>query len=407
MKFIHFADAHLDSPFRGLSFLPSKAFKQIYEAADQSLTRIVDLALNEQVDLVLIAGDTFDSDQPSPRSQIFFANQIKRLTDAEIQVVMIFGNHDHMRADDLLVQKSPYFKLLGPNEKVEKVSFTTKDQFNYDVVGFSYLNNHITEDKMPEFMPKEQNFTFGLMHAQEKTTATSQNVYAPFSIDEVKRLNYDYFALGHIHLRQNLSEDPWIVYPGNIQGRHINELGAKGCYLGTIDEDSKKTQIEFKETAPIVWQSKTLTLDKELNKNELQERILDLLADAEQTTYFSLQITGAQFLTQEENELVQDSDFWQSLAPNLAYDSQLVDVRFKAAEDEIALNNSDRESFNKAKEEVFAPAEFEEIASAWGRKSPLTEQMLQDPAFRQSVKELAEVKLASKLKGIKDAPEED
>ncbi|MDN6760189.1 MAG: DNA repair exonuclease, partial [Lactobacillus sp.] len=97
MKFIHFADAHLDSPFRGLSFLPSKEFNQIYQAADQSLIRIVDLALAEKIDLVLIAGDTFDSAKPSPRSQLFFAEQIKRLTDAQIQVVMIFGNHDHMR----------------------------------------------------------------------------------------------------------------------------------------------------------------------------------------------------------------------------------------------------------------------------------------------------------------------
>ena len=136
MKFIHFADAHLDSPFRGLSFLPSKEFNQIYQAADQSLTNIVDLALRENVDLVLIAGDTFDSNTPSPRAQLFFAQQIKRLTDKNIQVVMIFGNHDHMKQEDLLVNSSPYFKLLGNEEKVEKVSFKTKTGFEYDVAGF-------------------------------------------------------------------------------------------------------------------------------------------------------------------------------------------------------------------------------------------------------------------------------
>ena len=107
MKFIHFADAHLDSPFRGLSFLPSEEFNHIYQAADQSLKRIIDLALAEKVDLVLIAGDTFDSSQPSPRAQLFFAAQVKRLTDAQIQVVMIFGNHDHMKQEDLLVSPSP------------------------------------------------------------------------------------------------------------------------------------------------------------------------------------------------------------------------------------------------------------------------------------------------------------
>ena len=97
MKFIHLADAHLDSPFHGLSFLPSKTFENIYQASDQSLKKIVDLAITEKVDLVLIAGDTFDSNHPSPHSQLFFAEQIKRLTEAKIQVVMIFGNHDHMR----------------------------------------------------------------------------------------------------------------------------------------------------------------------------------------------------------------------------------------------------------------------------------------------------------------------
>lgn len=72
MKFIHFADAHLDSPFLGLSFLPSESFKQIQNAPMQSLTKIVDLALKEKVDLVLIAGDTFDSFKPTPSAQSFF-----------------------------------------------------------------------------------------------------------------------------------------------------------------------------------------------------------------------------------------------------------------------------------------------------------------------------------------------
>lgn len=180
MKFIHFADAHLDSPFRGLSFLPSNSFNQIYQAANQSFERIVDLALKEKVDLVLIAGDTFDSNQPSPHSQLFFAKQIKRLTDAEIQVVMIFGNHDHMKVDDLLITPSPYFKLLGPDEKVESVSYETKSGFKYDVVGFSYLNNHIAHDVIPDFPEKSNNYTFGIMHAQQKTD--HQDVYAPFAL---------------------------------------------------------------------------------------------------------------------------------------------------------------------------------------------------------------------------------
>ncbi|NRO93719.1 metallophosphoesterase family protein [Lactobacillus helveticus] len=404
MKFIHFADAHLDSPFRGLSFLPSKEFNQIYQAADQSLIRIVDLALAEKVDLVLIAGDTFDSAKPSPRSQLLFAEQIKRLTDAQIQVVMIFGNHDHMRREDLLVNQSPYFKLLGADEVVEKASFKTKDNFSYDVVGFSYLNNHITEDKIPDFPEKGQNYTFGLMHAQEKETDSSKNVYAPFTVAEVQALNYDYFALGHIHARRNLSEKPWIVYSGNIQGRHINEMGAKGCYLGVIDESTKKTSIEFKATGPILWQGVQVELDAPISKADLQNRIIASLNNAEQKTYFSLTIAGAQFMTEEEQELIQDTDFWQNISQNLSFDSQLVDVRLKISSN-LELNENDQQAFEQAKSEIFKNDEFDQIVSDWKKKDPLSAQLAEDPAFIDAVKQLTEVKLMGKLKGITDETE--
>lgn len=404
MKFIHFADAHLDSPFRGLSFLPSKEFNQIYQAADQSLTRIIDLALAEKVDLVLIAGDTFDSAKPSPRSQLFFAQQIKRLTDAQIQVVMIFGNHDHMRREDLLVNQSPYFKLIGANEAVEKATFKTKDNFNYDVVGFSYLNNHITEDKIPDFPGKEHNYTFGLMHAQEKEADSRKNVYAPFTVSEVQALNYNYFALGHIHARRNLSEKPWIVYSGNIQGRHINEMGAKGCYLGVIDENTKKTSIEFKTTGPILWQGVQVELDTQISKADLQNEIIASLNNAKQKTYFSLTTAGAQFMTDEEQELVQDTDFWQNISQNLPFDSQLVDVRLKISSN-LELNENDQQAFEQAKAEIFENDEFDKIVSDWKKKDPIAAQLTEDPAFIKAVKQLTEVKLMGKLKGITDETE--
>lgn len=402
MKFIHFADAHLDSPFRGLSFLPSEEFNHIYQAADQSLKRIVDLALKENVDLVLIAGDTFDSNTPSPRAQLFFAKQIKRLTDQKIQVVMIFGNHDHMKKEDLLVTKTPYFKLLGNGEKVETVTFETKDGFAYDVIGFSYLNNHITRDMIPDFPEKGQDYTFGLMHAQEK--AQAGNVYAPFTTNEVQNLNYDYFALGHIHARNNLSEDPWIVYPGNIQGRHINEMGAKGCYLGEIDEQTKKTTIEFKQTSPIIWQAAEINLEDEIDKAGLQSKIIDALNQAKQKTYFSLTIKGAQYLTEEERELTADTDFWQTISQNLPFDSQLVDVRYET-NTSLELNENDQKAFEKAKSEVFSMDEFAKIVNDWKKKDPEATVLAEDPKFIEEVKQLTEVKLMSKLKGIKDETE--
>ena len=398
MKFIHFADAHLDSPFLGLSFLPSESFKQIQNAPMQSLTKIVDLALKEKVDLVLIAGDTFDSFKPTPSAQIFFANEIERLVNAQIQVIMIFGNHDHMSKEDLLVAESPYFKLLGNGEKVETVSYKTKNGFEYDVTGFSYLANHINEDFAAQFPAKSNRYTFGIMHAQERTGASSQNVYAPFSLSELQNLNYNYFALGHIHLRQVLSETPLIVYPGNIQGRHINETGPKGCYLGTIDEQTKQTKIHFVQTNSITWSKKEIELTKPMTKTELENMIINCLS-AISTTYFCLQIKGADFLNEKEKELVQDSDFWQMISRKLTHDSQLVDVRFING-DNLEIASNDQKYFKQAEKEVFSSEQFAQISKIWALKSDYTDTLAQDPEFAQEVKQLAEVKLNSKLKGV-------
>ena len=400
MKFIHFADAHLDSPFLGLSFLPSKSFNQIQKAPMQSLANIVDLAIREKVDLVLIAGDTFDSCKPNPSAQIFFAREIERLIKAEIQVVMVLGNHDHMTKEDLLVPESPYFKLLGEGENVETASYTTKSGFEYNVTGFSYLANHIIDDLAAQFPHKNNRYTFGIMHAQERAGLSSQNVYAPFSLSELQNLNYDYFALGHIHLRQVLSETPLIVYSGNIQGRHINETGPKGCYLGTIDEKTKKTKIHFVQTNLITWDKRQLELTKSIAKTELEKMIINCLTSTA-TTYFCLQVKGADFLNEKEAELIQDSDFWQMISEKLAHDSQLVDVRFISGS-KLAVAVNDQKYFTQAEEEIFDTDQFSQISKDWSLKTEFTNDLVQDPDFIQEVKQLAEVKLNSKLKGVSD-----
>lgn len=405
MKFIHFADAHLDSPFLGLSFLPSRSSSSIHDAPNQSLTKVVDLALQENVDLVLIAGDTFDSARPNPSSQIFFAQQIARLTDAKIQVVMIFGNHDHMKKEDLLISASPYFKLLGDGETVETVSYQTANGFEYEVTGFSYLKNHITTNKISEFPAKGRHYTFGLMHAQEKSGQSSQNVYAPFNLTELKELNYDYFALGHIHLRQVLSTTPWIVYPGNLQGRHINETGEKGCYLGEINEQTKETKIQFIPTCPIVWQKVAIKLQKPLSQADLQTLICDNLTSSV-TTYYCLKIIGAEYLSAKEREMIQESDFWHMISQQLDCESQLVDVRL-ASNSHLEIAENDQVYFKQAEKEVFDQQEFRSFSNDWAKKDDFAAELAQSALFEEQVQQLAEVKLNSKLKGISDEINED
>lgn len=402
MEFMHLADAHLDSPFQGLSFLPSNEFKNIKQSTQKSFTKAIDTALDRNVVLVLIAGDTFDSAHPSPQSQLFFNREIQRLTDKKIQVVMILGNHDYLNPDEMLLPQTPYFKLLGSNEEVEEFESKTKEDFPYTVVGFSYQHNHIETDKISEFPKKGDNFTIGLMHAGTKTTTNYQNVYAPFTTAEIKDLNYDYFALGHIHLRQTLSEDPLIVYSGNLQGRHINEQGSKGVYIGTVDETTKKVSLDFVETAPIIWQMATLTLDQEISQNDLTRQIVEILTKQNmQQTLFGLTIEGAQYLSEKELELVKDSDYWLQLSNSLKFDSRLVKV-YLTNNEKLQLRTADKEAFDQAESETFGLDKIYALANDLSKKSDYVADILKKPEFIDEVKELAQVKLGQKLKDIDD-----
>ncbi|MCT7728728.1 MAG: DNA repair exonuclease [Lactobacillus iners] len=404
MKFLHIADVHLDSPFLGLSFLPSELFGQIKNAIQLSFEKAVNFAIDHDVDLVLLAGDTFDSTHPTPQSKIFFANQIKRLVDRQIQVVMVLGNHDYSQIDDLLLNESPYFKIIGSNEQIEQVDFMTKSQYKYRVVGFSYQHNHITEDIIAKYPPKSTSiYTIGLAHAGMKQSSVDQNNYAPFTLNEVKDLNYDYFALGHIHLRQVLSQEPWIVYSGNLQGRHVNEKDAKGFYFGQVDEQSQNTQLQFIDVSPIVWQTVDLTLDEPFKSTtKLCTKIQNLLADNNlRPTLFTLNIIGAELLSDAQLDMLNDKSMYEELSNNLQYHSLLVKVYYKHR-DFIALNATDRALFAKAAEEILTANHTCELASSLMKKSNIVTNNLQKEEYLSDIYELARVRLEQKLRGNND-----
>ncbi len=404
MKFLHIADVHLDSPFLGLSFLPSELFCQIKNAIQLSFEKAVNFAIDHDVDLVLLAGDTFDSIHPTPQSKIFFANQIKRLVDRQIQVVMVLGNHDYSQIDDLLLNESPYFKIIGSNEQIEQVDFMTKSQYKYRVVGFSYQHNHITEDIIAKYPPKSTSiYTIGLAHAGMKQSSVNQNNYAPFTLNEVKNLNYDYFALGHIHLRQVLSQEPWIVYSGNLQGRHVNEKDAKGFYFGQVDEQSQNTQLQFIDVSPIVWQTVDLTLDEPFKSTtKLCTKIQNLLADNNlRPTLFTLNIIGAELLSDAQLDMLNDKSMYEELSNNLQYHSLLVKVYYKHR-DFIALNATDRALFAKAAEEILTANHTCELASSLMKKSNIVTNNLQKEEYLSDIYELARVRLEQKLRGNND-----
>ena len=219
--FLHAADLHLDSPLRGLG--PDAPADRIRDATRQALVNLVRLALAEQVAFVVLAGDLYDGDWKDWRTGHFLVSQLAELKRAGIPVIAISGNHD---ADAVLTQKLTFPGTMLPSKRPG----TAKPIPGVAVHGQSFAARAVTERLAlgyPDAL--DDHFNIGLLHTA--CGSTEHDNYAPCTEAELRAKNYDYWALGHVHQRVELSRDPWIVFPGNTQGRTIREEGSKGAAL--------------------------------------------------------------------------------------------------------------------------------------------------------------------------------
>ena len=254
ITFIHAADLHLDSPMIGLSHLPTEIFERLKESTFTAFKKLVDEAINHQVDFVILAGDLFDEQDRSVRAQMRLRKEMERLDQYQIPVFIIHGNHDHLNGEWIHLDMPKNVHVFGG--KVEFKKCVTKDAVTH-LYGFSYESRHVMESHLDEYVKHEDaDFHIGILHGHGEGSSGHSH-YAPFHLKELIDKKFDYWALGHIHKRSILHENPTIVYPGNIQGRNKKETGKKGCYL--VRMTPNETKLDFIETSDIRW--KTLQLN--------------------------------------------------------------------------------------------------------------------------------------------------
>ncbi|GEK91456.1 metallophosphoesterase family protein [Alkalibacterium kapii] len=258
VKYIHAADIHLDSPFKGLKNIPEALFDRIKASTFNSFKNLIDAALYHQVDFVLLAGDIYDLEDRSIRAQVFLRKELERLNEADIDVFIIHGNHDYLTNDELHLSLPENVFVFGP--KVETELIETRRHEKVAISGFSYDRNWVKERKITEYPSRDHtsDFHIGILHGFMEGHNTAHARYAPFTLNELREKDYDYWALGHIHKKQQLSKEPLIYYSGNTQGRHKNETGEKGCLL--IELKTTGESVTFIPTADIKWQSIALDL---------------------------------------------------------------------------------------------------------------------------------------------------
>ncbi|MDN7247337.1 metallophosphoesterase family protein [Planococcus shenhongbingii] len=267
IRFFHTADLHLGSPFSGMRGLQKDQWKKLKDSTLDAFDRLIDYAVEEQPDFLLIAGDIYDGEDRSIRSQHRFQQGMQRLFDADIPVVLSHGNHDHLSGKWTRFELPENVHVFG--ESVSQFHLATR---NGDVVitGFSYGQRHVKEPMIDYYPPAEEKEAvyIGMLHGSMEGE-TSHAVYAPFAKQQLLSKNYDYWALGHIHVRQELHMDPPIVYPGNLQGRHRNENGKKGFYDVRISGGT--SQLSFIPSSVIQFDTINIDCSGLMHMNELLE----------------------------------------------------------------------------------------------------------------------------------------
>ncbi|PTM98874.1 metallophosphoesterase family protein [Mycoplana dimorpha] len=234
-RFVHTADLHLDSPIASLALRNPELADLVRGATRRTLERIVDLAIAERVDALLVAGDLYDGSQTSMATALFLVAQMRRLETAGIGVYIIRGNHDaQSQITRELTFPANVHVFDGRGKPVRAGALANgRDVF---VHGISFGQPHAPASLLPGFRaPVADAINIGMLHTSLAGSGRHDN-YAPASVAELVAHGFDYWALGHIHQRAVHSERPLIVMPGIPQGRDINEGGNKSVTLVTVGD---------------------------------------------------------------------------------------------------------------------------------------------------------------------------
>ena len=360
MRFIHAADVHLDSPCSSRS---ETVRQKLRDASRLAFRRLVDLALAERVDVVLIAGDLFDDERLSFQTERFLLEQLHRLDSEEIPVVYATGNHDPGRAGLRSVELPwPGNVTIARDRTPVRIAIggTGRESEARELRGVVTAAGHETATERGDLStvfpaPEGRLAEIAVLHTQvvDSPGSAAHQSYAPSQLDGLRGSGHDYWALGHVHKRSVLCEHPGIHYSGNVQGRTHGERGAKGCLLVEV-KPGAPPDVEFKKLAPIQWEdveirdsSQATTLDALIET--IAEAWDDVTGGETETDWIGrIRVSGATPLWRE----LSGDDDQDHLREELAYHLGLLDLTLEVG----SVYPQVRADAHRAREDVLGEA---------------------------------------------------
>lgn len=328
MKFVHAADLHLDSPYKSILSLNEALGEALRRLGNLAFDNLIQYCIEKQLDFLLIAGDSFDSASGSLAAQHRFLKGMDQLDKNGIEVYLICGNHDPETQWSTSFQLPSNVHRFG-SKSVERLDFKSGDLWRASIYGVSFDKREVYENWAKQFQREDKvPFAIGMLHGS-LGGRTGHEPYCPFSLEDLRISGMDYWALGHIHKREVvLPSDPVAIYPGNLQGRHFNESGAKGCYLVEVDQNQViKTQ--FQALSSVEFHRKVFDLTGVDSLGEFTEMLLgfrsQLLNENDSKSHLvKAELLGATPLFQELQKESQVRDLFDSLNAENDYDASFV-----------------------------------------------------------------------------------
>jgi len=263
-RFLHAADLHLGSPLKSLGDAIGDAELQRFKLlVNGAFDRLVQTAIDEQVDFVVLAGDVYDTAERDPGAQRRFLLGLRRLTKAGIRVFLVHGNHDPLTKDikDGLI---PEGVVVFPAGKLGVETIKMRNGAEVVVAGVSYSKKEEDRNLVPLFAGLSGKTIVGVLHTNVGGNAQHGN-YAPCSVNDLEQSPVNYWALGHIHLR-TVKQTPrgWWAYPGNLQGRSAKaaETGPKGVLIVDVDEAGSISEPRFVECSTVRFARVNVEVDR-------------------------------------------------------------------------------------------------------------------------------------------------
>ena len=272
MRLLVTADLHLGSPIQSVALRNPDLGERLKQASRDTFVRIVDLAITERVDALVLGGDLFDSDHPDLRSRAFLIAQLTRAVDAGVPCVLIRGNHDALLDHTAQGDLGDGIHLLhrkAPSVRIGAAVFH----------GLSYDAAHVARSFLPDYPPPVPGrLNVGVMHTS-LDGAPGHDPYAPCAARDLMAHGYDLWCLGHIHAPFDRVEGPVAaVMPGIPQPRHIGERTGGSVALVTLGDGAPR--IERRAVGHLVFDEGRVDLTACADQQAVQRALRDAMAGA-------------------------------------------------------------------------------------------------------------------------------